>query len=81
MQCNSLTLLVFHFDISGKANKELQPLNKWLISFTFEIFHSDISGKDINELHSSNLFILKKLEVSNFDKSGIEFKEIHPENK
>ena len=45
----SLTLEVFHFDISGKDFNEQHPLNIQLISVTIEVFHSDKSGNDFNE--------------------------------
>ena len=40
---------VFHFDISGKDNKDQQSLNISLISLTLLVFHFDISGKDDND--------------------------------
>ena len=42
----SVTLLVFHLDISGKDDNALQSLNIPLISITILVFHLDISGKD-----------------------------------
>ena len=47
----SLTLEVFHFDISGKYFKLVQLLNIESIFLTLEVFHFDISGNDINDSH------------------------------
>ena len=41
-----LTFEVFHLDISGNDDNDLQKENKLLISFTFEVFHLVISGND-----------------------------------
>ena len=44
----SLSLEIFHLDISSKDDNDLQSENKWLISVTLFIFHLKISGKDDN---------------------------------
>ena len=46
-----IILFIFHFDISGKYDKDEHPLNKLLISVTLFIFHFDISGKDDKDEH------------------------------
>ena len=43
------TLLVFHFEISGKDINDEQRENKSLIFVTLLVFHFEISGKDIND--------------------------------
>ena len=48
-----MILEVFHFDISGKYNKDEHPKNNPFISSTLLVFHFDISGKDINDEHLS----------------------------
>ena len=48
----SVTLFVFHFDISGKDNKDEHPENKLFIYITLFVFHFDISGKDDKDEHS-----------------------------
>ena len=46
-----MTLDVFHFEISGKEDNELHPLNILDIFLTSDVFHFEISGKEDNELH------------------------------
>ena len=46
----SVTLFVFHFDISGNDVNEIQLENIPFILVTLEVFQMDISGKDINEI-------------------------------
>ena len=46
-----MTILVFHFDISGKDFKEIHDSNKCSISLILLVFHFDISGKDDKDLH------------------------------
>ena len=53
-----MTLFVFHFDISGKDDKDIQLENKPFISLILLVFHIDISGKDDKILLLENkLFI------------------------
>ena len=51
----SIALLVFHLDILGKDNKDLQLENIWLILIALCTFHLDISGKDIKDLQLENI--------------------------
>ena len=44
-----MTLLVFHFEISGNDAKEEHPQNIHIISVTLIVFHCEISGKDVND--------------------------------
>ena len=44
-----VTLIIFHFEISGKDNNDEHPINISLISLTLTIFHSEISGKGDND--------------------------------
>ena len=54
-----VTLLVFHFEISGKDDNDEHPINILLILVTLLVFHFEISGKDDNDEHLLNiLFIL-----------------------
>ena len=53
-----ITLLVFHFEISGKDNNDSHPLNKELISITLFVFQFEISGKDDNDLHQLNIKLI-----------------------
>ena len=46
-----LTLLVFHFDISGKDDNNLQFSNIEVILLTLLVFHFNISGNDNNYEH------------------------------
>ena len=39
---------IFHLEISGKDDNDLQLENKELILVTLFVFHLDISGKDDN---------------------------------
>ena len=50
-----MTLDTFHFDISGKDNNEVQPLNKELIFLMFIVFHFDISGIFNSDVHPLNI--------------------------
>jgi len=49
-----MTLSVFHFDISGKDDKDSHPQNKHSIFKTLLVFHLDISGKDDKDLQLLN---------------------------
>ena len=49
-----MILFVFHFEISGKDNKDTHPKNKNSIFVLLFIFHLEISGKDDKDLHSQN---------------------------
>ena len=49
-----LTLIAFHFEISGKDDNDEHPLNKQLISVTLIVFLFEISGKDDNDEHPLN---------------------------
>ena len=44
-----MTLFVFHFDISGKEDKDSHLENKLFIFMTLIVLHFDISGKDVKE--------------------------------
>ena len=44
-----MTLLVFHFDISGKDSNDIQFLNIKLRVSTDSVFHFDISGNSFND--------------------------------
>ena len=46
-----VTLLVFHFEISGKDDNDEHSRNIPLIQITLEVFHFEISGKDFNDEH------------------------------
>ena len=50
----SVTLLVFHFEISGIDVKEEQLKNIPLIFVMLLVFHLEISGKDDNEEQLEN---------------------------
>ena len=50
----SITLVVFHFDISGKDINDEHPLNIPLKLVLIFVFHLEISGKDISDVHSLN---------------------------
>ena len=72
--CISITLLVFHFDISSSdCNKE--QLEKILFIFVISlIFHLEISDKDSNFLLSKNKNAMSStLSLSNFDISDISY--------
>ena len=46
-----MTLLIFHFDISGNDINEEHPLKiSWKL-LTLQTFHFDISDNDINDEH------------------------------
>ena len=47
-----MIFFVFHFDISGNEDKDLQPKNKYSIFVTLFKFHCDISGKNLKDLQS-----------------------------
>ena len=47
-----MTLFIFHFEISGKDDKEEHPENKPFISVTLFVFHFEISGKYDKDEHS-----------------------------
>ncbi len=47
----SLTLLVFHFEISGKTLYDWHSINIDSISLTLLVSHFDMSGKDNNFSH------------------------------
>ena len=44
----SLTLIIFHFDISGNDFKYKHSLNKLLILITLDVSQLEISGKEDN---------------------------------
>ena len=50
----SVTLFVFHFDISGKEDKDEQLENKELIYLALFVFHFDISGNDNKDEQEEN---------------------------
>ena len=54
----SVTLLVFHFDISGNDDNDEHPENIYFIFVTLLVFHVDISGNDDNEEHPSNIVFI-----------------------
>ena len=58
-----VALYKFQLDISGIDFKDLQPINKEVISVTLFRFHLEISGKDSNDLQSLNklLYLLHYL--------------------
>ena len=67
----SLTLLVFHIDISGIFFSERQLLKIPCILVIFDIFHFEISGKNSSDSHPENiLFISIILSVFHFEISG-----------
>jgi len=53
-----VTLLIFHFEISGKDDNDTHPLNISPLLIIFLIFHFEIFGKDDNDLHSKNIQII-----------------------
>ena len=53
-----VTLLVFHFEISGKDAIEEQLKNIALILVTLLVFHFEISGKDNNDEQLLNMLII-----------------------
>ena len=46
-----VTLLVFHFEILGKDDKDKHRQNIKLILNTLLVFHFEISGKEDNDEH------------------------------
>ena len=50
-----LTLIVFHFEISGKDVNDDHNLKIYIILVTLLVFHFEISGKDDNDEHSLNI--------------------------
>ena len=50
-----MTLLIFHFEISGKDNNDehLENIDDILVAFL--VLHSEISGRFFNDLHSKNI--------------------------
>ena len=69
--CISITLKVFHLDISGNDDNDLQFLNIHLIYLTLFVFHLDTSGNDDNDSHPLNIpFISVTLLVFHLDISG-----------
>ena len=46
----SVTLLVFHLEISGNDINDEQSANHKVIKIILLVFHLDISGHDFNEL-------------------------------
>ena len=78
-QKNDLTLFVFHFEISGKEIKDLQPLKIKLILFTLFVFHFEISVKEINFVQPLKIkLIFFILFVFHFEISGKEIKGEQP---
>ena len=73
--------IVFHFDISGRDNKEQHPENKLLIFWTLSVFKLEISGKDSKEEQSQNksLRLLTSI-IFHLDISGRNYKDLHPLN-
>ena len=53
-----LTLVVFHFDTSGKDDNDLHLENKLLILITLFISHFDKSGRDNNDLQLENILLI-----------------------
>ena len=49
-----MTLLIFHFDISDKDDKDEQLENKELIYMALFVFHFDISGNDDKDEQEEN---------------------------
>ena len=47
----SVTLEIFHFDISGIEIKLIQSSNKLFIKIIFDVFNFDKLDKDIKEPH------------------------------
>ena len=47
----SATLLVFHFEITGKGDNDEYPENMQSIAVTSFVFNFEISGKDNNDEH------------------------------
>ena len=52
MRLISVTLAVFHTDISGNNFKDLHPLNRLFIVVTLFVFHLDRSGKETKDSQS-----------------------------
>ena len=46
-----VTLLIFHFEISGKDSNDEHPSNKYDKLVTLFVFHFEISGNDFNDEH------------------------------
>ena len=47
-----ITLFIFHFEITGKHNKDLHLKKIKAIFIIFEVFYFEISGKDNKEKQS-----------------------------
>ena len=75
-----ISLLVFHFEISGKYDI-LEKANIKSILTTLFVFHLEISGSEDNEEHLKNIeLILSTLQVSHFEISGNDCHFSHCEN-
>ena len=46
-----MTLSEFHFEISGKNDKDSHPQNKYFILVTLLVFQFEISGKNDKDSH------------------------------
>ena len=77
-----VTLLVFHFDISGKDTKDEHPENKELKSVILSVFHSEILGKYFNDEHELNIPLISfTLPKSHSEIScGKDSNNSHPKN-
>ena len=53
-----LTLLIFHFEISGKDDNDEHTQNIKFILVTLLVFHFEISGKDDNDEHPPNILLI-----------------------
>ena len=49
------TTFIFHLEIFGKYDKDIQPLNINFIYLTSLVYHLDILGNDIKDIHPSNI--------------------------
>ena len=78
-----MTLIVPHFEISGKDDNKLQLENIELKFVTLMIFHFEISGKNDNELQLPKIpHILVTLIVFHFEiSSGKDVNDLHSINK
>ena len=47
--CISITLFVFHFEISGNDDSDEHSENKAYILVTLFVFQFEISGNDVND--------------------------------
>ena len=67
-----MTLLIFHFEISGSVNNEIHSQKMHSISSTLFVDHLERSGNDSIFWQLSNKFLIFfKLLVFHFDISGI----------